>query len=169
LASESAQLLLRETVIAAGDVFADQPRPQVGQDEFGVPVLRVSPATAASSDQAGHIPLGKGVTRRLPDSHRFAADAITSELGAIRAKLIDVNMKQSQLWPSGLHEKFNALLDSVDGADYAPPRQARDVYSALCAQLDEQIRLRRDISTTRMAELNQMIQAAGLIEVEVDG
>ena len=36
---------------------------------------------------------------------------LDKQLGAIRAKLIDVNMKQAQLWPSGLHEKLNALLD----------------------------------------------------------
>ena len=80
------------------------------------------------------------------------AGDITSELSAIRAKLIDVNMKQSQLWPSGLHEKFNALLDSVDGADYAPPQQARDVYEELSAQLDELIGKLRDIDKTRMAK-----------------
>ena len=96
------------------------------------------------------------------------AGDITSELSAIRAKLIDVNMKQSQLWPSGLHEKFNALFDSVDGADYAPPQQARDVYAELSAQLDELIGKLRDIDKTRMAKLNEMIQAAGLLEVGVD-
>jgi Zn-dependent M32 family carboxypeptidase len=97
-----------------------------------------------------------------------AAGDITSELRAIRAKLIDVNMKQAQLWPSGLHEKFNALFDSVDGADYAPPQQARDVYADLNAQLDELIGKLRDIDKTRMAKLNEMIQAAGLFEVGVD-
>jgi hypothetical protein len=96
------------------------------------------------------------------------AGDITSELSAIRAKLIDVNMKQSQLWPSGLHEKFNALLDSVDGADYAPPQQARDVYEELSAQLDDLIGKLRDIDKTRMATLNDMIQGAGLLEVGVD-
>jgi photosystem II stability/assembly factor-like uncharacterized protein len=96
------------------------------------------------------------------------AGDITSELGAIRAKLIDVNMKQSQLWPSGLHEKFNALFDSVDGADYAPPQQARDVFAELSAQLDELIGKLRDIDKTRMTKLNEMIEATGLLEVGAD-
>jgi hypothetical protein len=100
---------------------------------------------------------------------RAAAEAVASELGAIRAKLIDVNMKQSQLWPSGLHEKFNALLDSVDGADYAPPQQARDVYAELCAQLDELIGRLRDVDETGLARLNAAILAAGPLEIRVDG
>jgi hypothetical protein len=97
-----------------------------------------------------------------------AVGDITSELNAIRAKLIDVNMKQAQLWPSGLHEKFNALIDSVDGADYAPPQQARDVYAQLSAQLDELMGQLRDVDTTKVAKLNEMIQAADLLKVGVD-
>jgi hypothetical protein len=77
-------------------------------------------------------------------------------------------MKQAQLWPSGLHEKFNALFDSVDGADYAPPQQARDVYAELSAQLDELIGKLRDVGKTKVAKLNEMIQAVGPLEVGVD-
>ena len=108
--------------------------------------------------------------RSAPPTRRSAPrpSAVTSELGAIRAKLIDVNMKQAQLWPSGLHEKFNALLDSVDGADYAPPQQARDVYAELCAQLDELIGHLRDVDETRLAKLNETIQAAGPLVVGLE-
>ena len=87
----------------------------------------------------------------------------------IRAKLIDVNMKQAQLWPSGLHEKFNALLDSVDGADYAPPRQAREAYAELRTQLDELLGQLRDVDKTEVAALNEAIQAAGLPVVGLPG
>jgi photosystem II stability/assembly factor-like uncharacterized protein len=91
-----------------------------------------------------------------------AAAAITATVRELRPKLIDVNMKQSQLWPSGLHEKLNALFDSVDGADYAPPRQAREVFAAYTAQLDEIVARLEEIDRTEVAALNQAIQAAGL-------
>jgi photosystem II stability/assembly factor-like uncharacterized protein len=97
-----------------------------------------------------------------------AAGDVTTELGAIRAKLIDVNMKQAQLWPSGLHEKLNALLDSVDGADYAPPQQARDVYYELSGQLEELVGKLRDVEQNKMAELDRAMQAAGRPTVGVD-
>jgi hypothetical protein len=91
-----------------------------------------------------------------------AANAVEDEARAIRGRLIDVNMKQSQLWPSGLHEKFNALLDSVDGTDYAPPQQARAVYAELCDQLDELSSRLRMINETEVAKLNEAIKATGL-------
>jgi len=68
---------------------------------------------------------------------RAAVTGLRDELAAIRGRLIDVNMRQAQLWPSGLHEKLNALFESVDSADYAPPRQAREVFAELSRQLSE--------------------------------
>jgi photosystem II stability/assembly factor-like uncharacterized protein len=97
-----------------------------------------------------------------------AVGDLTSELEAIRAKLIDVNMNQAQLWPSGLHEKLNALLDSIDGADFAPPQQARDVYAELRAQLDDLIGQLRDLDATTLAALNEKIQAASPLVVGVE-
>ncbi|MDP9369640.1 MAG: glycosyl hydrolase, partial [Chloroflexota bacterium] len=107
---------------------------------------------------------------RLDDvAVREAADAVTSELQAMRSQLIDVNMKQSQLWPSGLHEKFNALLDSVDGADYAPPQQARDVYAELVGQLDGLDTRLREVNATTLARLNDAIKATSRLPVELVG
>ena len=108
--------------------------------------------------------------KRLGDrAVRDAADSVTSDLRAMRSQLIDVNMKQSQLWPSGLHEKFNALLDSVDGADYAPPQQARDVYAELVGQLDGVVNRLREVEITTLARLNDAIKATGRPPVELDG
>jgi hypothetical protein len=50
--------------------------------------------------------------------------------------LIDVDYRGAQLWPSGLHEKLNALFDTVDSGDHAPARQAREVFAVLSGQLD---------------------------------
>jgi photosystem II stability/assembly factor-like uncharacterized protein len=59
-----------------------------------------------------------------------------TELAAIRGALIDVNYSQAQLWASGLHEKFNALFDTVDSGDFAPAQQTREVFALLSEQLD---------------------------------
>ena len=92
-------------------------------------------------------------------------ESIRSELRTMRLGLIDVNMRGSQLWPSGLHEKFNALLDSADGADYAPPQQARDVFAELNRQLTEvQARLGK-LEQTEIAKLNRAIADQGLATV----
>lgn len=97
---------------------------------------------------------------RFSDQEQIAT--IETELNALRGLLIDVNIRGSQLWPSGLHEKFNALLDSADGADYAPPQQARDVFAELTSQLNA-IANRLDLlSAGAIAELNTAIEQAGL-------
>lgn len=74
--------------------------------------------------------------RTQDDGIRQAAESAEKQLREILPALIDVNIHQAQLWPSGIHEKLNALFDSVDGADYAPPQQARDVFAELSEQLD---------------------------------
>ncbi|HEX7101726.1 MAG TPA: glycosyl hydrolase [Nitrolancea sp.] len=83
-------------------------------------------------------------------------------LDQIRGKLIDVNVWQSQLWPSGLHEKFNALFESVDSADYAPPEQAREVYTQLVAELNDLDERFGTVLNGRLPALNRALSGAGL-------
>jgi hypothetical protein len=67
---------------------------------------------------------------------RKASTALRRELGTIRGRLIDVNYSQAQLYAAGLHEKLNALFDTVDSGDYAPAQQTRELFAAISAQLD---------------------------------
>lgn len=68
---------------------------------------------------------------------RGAALAAQAALEALRGSLIDVHMGEAQLWPSGVHEKLNALFSAVDSADGAPPAQAVAVLAQLQQQLDQ--------------------------------
>jgi hypothetical protein len=70
-------------------------------------------------------------------SVREPAGEAATELTTVRGLLIDVHMQGAQLWPSGIHEKLNALFTSVDSADYAPPEQAREVLSQLTRELED--------------------------------
>ncbi|MGH2548753.1 MAG: hypothetical protein ACRDHN_05155 [Thermomicrobiales bacterium] len=97
---------------------------------------------------------------RLAEPNGIAA--AETELNAIRGLLIDVNIRGSQLWPSGLHEKFNALLDSADGADYAPPKQAADVFAELSGQLDGLSNRLESLLETDVQRLNIAIGQTGL-------
>jgi hypothetical protein len=95
--------------------------------------------------------------------------ALDRELLAIRPLLIDVYRKGAQLYPTGIHEKLNALLDSTDAADYAPPRQARDVVAQLAEQIAGLEERFRGLETTLVADLNRVIEEAGLRPVGVRG
>lgn len=86
---------------------------------------------------------------------------IQTELDGLRNLLIDVHIQGSQLYPSGLHEKFNALLDSADGADYAPPQQAREVFAELKGQLDAIAERLEALKTGAIADLNAAIAQSG--------
>ncbi|MDQ3696134.1 MAG: glycosyl hydrolase [Chloroflexota bacterium] len=95
-------------------------------------------------------------------------DELSEALDAMRSELIDVHWAGPQLWPTGLHEKLNALLESADGADFAPPRQARDVLAQLGRHLDELHARFDNLNHTRVAALNDAIRAANLPFVGVD-
>jgi hypothetical protein len=101
-------------------------------------------------------------SRTGDEAVQAAAAPMLEELLEIRGKLIDVNIKGSQLWPSGLHEKFNALLDSVDRADYAPPQQAQGVYDQLSGQLDALVEQLSELSAGKAGALNDAIRTANL-------
>ncbi len=100
--------------------------------------------------------------RAISEMLRELVSSTQEELKAIRGQLIDVNIWQSQLWPSGLHEKFNALFDSVDSADYAPPRQAREVFAKLRSELDHLEGQYEALLAGRLQALNRAIADAGL-------
>ncbi len=102
---------------------------------------------------------------RLDGAPAEALCGALSELDVIRGKLIDVNMRGAQLYASGLHEKFNALFDSVDSADYAPPKQARDVFAELTAQLDDHEKRAKTTLTSKIQALNEAISAAGIAAI----
>jgi photosystem II stability/assembly factor-like uncharacterized protein len=98
---------------------------------------------------------------------REAAGRALAELDAVRGRLIDVHMKESQVWPSGLHEKFNALFSSVDSADYAPPQQARDVFAKLCGELEDLLARYERIVAGPIQDVNAAVAAAGLPAVRI--
>lgn len=91
-----------------------------------------------------------------------AGKAVGDEVSALLPNLIDVRIHESQLHLSGLHEKLNALFESVDSADYAPPQQARDVFQQLSAELDGyRQRVETDLAE-RVSAFNVAVQGAGL-------
>ena len=104
--------------------------------------------------------------RRLATSEapfvRERLDTVGAELAAIRGELIDVRYTEAQLWPTGLHEKLNALFDAVDSADRAPARQMQELFDLLCAQLDALLRRWRSLEERLLPELNKAMNLANL-------
>ncbi len=97
---------------------------------------------------------------------KAAADEIASAVEARLPELINVGFTESQLYASGLHEKFNALFDSVDSADYAPPQQAREVFALLSDELDGQLAYARTDLGETVSDFNARVRELGLEAVD---
>ncbi len=98
---------------------------------------------------------------------KAAADAIAAEIEQRLPDLINVGFTESQLYASGLHEKFNALFDSVDSADYAPPQQARDVFAQLSDELDRHLAYARTDLSETVSDFNAQVRGLGLEAVDL--
>ncbi len=91
-----------------------------------------------------------------------AITTIVADVNDLLPALINTGISESQLYPSGLHEKFNALFDSVDSADYAPPQQAHEVMQQLSNELDQYLSQIRTDLAEKVDEFNTAVRAAGL-------
>ncbi len=109
----------------------------------------------------------EGWTARCDDEALLAAGAaISVHVVELLPKLINTGISESQLYPSGLHEKFNALFGSVDSADYAPPKQAREVFAQLSAELDGHVDAVKGVLGEKVGSFNEAIRELGLGAVD---
>ena len=109
----------------------------------------------------------EGWAARCNDEALLAAGAaISAHVDELLPKLINTGISESQLYPSGLHEKFNALFGSVDSADYAPPQQAREVFAQLSAELDGHVDAVKGVLGEKVASFNEAIRELGLGAVD---
>ena len=109
----------------------------------------------------------EGWAARCNDETLLAAGAaISAHVDELLPKLINTGISESQLYPSGLHEKFNALFGSVDSADYAPPQQAREVFAQLSAELDGHVHKVKNVLGEKVASFNAVISELGLGAVD---
>ena len=116
-----------------------------------VKLKRQAEAWAARSDEA---------------SLQAAAASIAAEVDGRLPSLINVGYTESQLYESGIHEKLNALFESVDSADYAPPQQAKEVFALLCDELDGQLAFARSDLSETVADFNAAVRELALEAVD---
>ena len=102
-------------------------------------------------------------TARCHDETLLAAGAaIDAHIEGVLPLLINTGISESQLHPSGLHEKFNAIFESVDSADFAPPQQARQVFQQLSAELDAHVERTQNELGEQVRAFNAAVSELGL-------
>ncbi len=87
-------------------------------------------------------------------------------MAAVEHELIDVRSKEPTLYPIALNEKWNALFDHVDSADYVPTQNAHVVFGELSQRLDTQLAHLRDVLSEEGNLFNRAIVAAGAAAVD---
>ena len=88
-----------------------------------------------------------------------AARDLHEQIGAVERALIDTRSRDPMLHPIALNEKWNALFDHVDSADYPPTANARAVFGDLSARLDAHLAQLANIASEEGAILNRAIAA----------
>jgi photosystem II stability/assembly factor-like uncharacterized protein len=143
----------------------------VEQRDYLLKVLEALGTTNKTVDRVDGLRAQLDIWRDRAESDEMIAlvNEIRNELDDIRRKLIDVHRSGAQLYPTGLHEKFNALLDSNDRADSAPPRQSVEVYEKLNGELYGLIAWLADIESEGLAGLNRSIVQSGQSPIGMPG
>ena len=96
------------------------------------------------------------------DTALAAARALKDEVTSIEEQLIDTHPKSPLMFPARLNEKLSALLGFVESADYAPPKQAKEVFKELSASADEQLQRLQKVIGTQVAAFNKEVADAGM-------
>jgi photosystem II stability/assembly factor-like uncharacterized protein len=93
---------------------------------------------------------------------RDALTALKGDLDSVKQRLVDVHYPEAQLYANALQEKFNALYEFVDSADYAPPEQGREALTDLSARLDVVLSDFESQVLPRVGVLNDAIRDANI-------
>ncbi len=86
-------------------------------------------------------------------------------LSSIEEELIQVKAKTRQdilNYPAKLNAKLAALSGTVGSADAAPTRQEYELFDALAARVDVQLKRLREVIDTDVAAFNNLIREQGV-------
>ena len=93
------------------------------------------------------------------------ADSINKELTAIEETLYQTKAKSGQdvlNFPIRLNDKLGGVFNAANSGNMAPPRQVKEVYADLAAQVDVQLNKLKNIKEVELPKLNQLIREKAL-------
>jgi photosystem II stability/assembly factor-like uncharacterized protein len=101
----------------------------------------------------------------VPKDVKAAGDSITKKLTAIEEALYQTKAKSGQdvlNYPIRLNDKLSGVFDAASSGQNAPSRQVRDVYTALVAQIDQELARLRTIKEKDVPAFNELIRQKSL-------
>jgi seryl-tRNA synthetase len=101
-----------------------------------------------------------------------SADAMERKMSEVEQQLMQVNMKGSEgnlAFPNMLNEAFDSFSHSIDVGDREPTQPQLDVFAALNARLDDQLKKWSEIKEVEMPKVIAMIKQADLPALVIEG
>ncbi|HEX7905622.1 MAG TPA: hypothetical protein VF487_17240 [Chitinophagaceae bacterium] len=96
---------------------------------------------------------------------KVMADSINKQLTAIEEVLYQTKAKSGQdvlNYPIRLNDKLGGVYDAAASGNMAPPKQVKEVYADLAAQVDMQLNKLKKIQDEEVPQLNQLIREKAL-------
>ena len=94
-----------------------------------------------------------------------AAEALDKKMTPIEERLIQVQMKSSEgnlRYPNQLNEQFDSLSHTIEYAEAAPTSPQLAVYDMLNGKLQGQLKTLRELLSTEMPALNELMRKNGV-------
>lgn len=103
--------------------------------------------------------------KEVPKEVKTLGDTIVHRLTAIEEVLYQTKAKSSQdvlNFPIRLNDKLAGLFRVVNSGNFAPSKQAKEVYADLSSQVDRQLLKFKELKEKDIPELNQVIRQKAL-------
>lgn len=101
----------------------------------------------------------------VPKEVQQMADSITKQLTAIEETLYQTKAKSGQdvlNYPIRLNDKLSGVFDVANSGNFAPSKQAREVYADLASQIDVQLQKLATLKEKEVAAFNALIRQKAL-------
>ena len=101
----------------------------------------------------------------MPKEVKAAADSLNRQMTAIEETLYQTKAKSGQdvlNHPIRLNDKLSGVFDVANSGNFAPSKQAKDVYADIAAQIDGQLHKLKTIKEKEVPAFNELIRQKAL-------
>jgi hypothetical protein len=101
----------------------------------------------------------------IPKEVKSAADSINKNLTKIEETLYQTKAKSGQdvlNFPIKLNDKLGGVFDAANSGNFAPSKQAKEVYAALAADIDKELERLKAISEKDVPRFNELVRQKSL-------
>ena len=153
--------------------LVDEVRPEDLQARFDLAQSVIRRVTEANEAVVLSRSIKEQVDERLEDTENTqieeVGDRVKTKISDVEDNIYQVRNRSNQdplNYPIMLNNKLAALLGLIEGSEHRPTDQMHEVFQMLSAQLDQELNALNVIIATDLAELNRLLQEAGMEPIQ---